>query len=93
MTSQDDRIPANAGVHESNRHESDVQTRRLAALLMVLFALLLGVLTWFANEVSTTHASSTMTRAAEMRASQKVEHAAPARPNKGIEPEEHIQSF
>jgi hypothetical protein len=93
MTSQDGRIPADADVNESNRHESDVRTRRLAALLMVLFALLLGVLTWFANDVTATHASSSMSRAAEAPAVQKVEHAPAARASKGIEPEEHIQAF
>jgi len=89
----DSETSAIAGVKESNRHAADAGTRRLAAFLMVLFALLLGVLTWFSNEVNTTHASSNATQAVEIEASHEVPQFKPTRVNQAGEPDEHIQAF
>ena len=93
MTGEDNRIVAITRCNESDPNEEDAATRSLAVFLMVLFTVLLGVLTWFSNEVGTTHASSDSTPAAELVASPDTWQSAPAPLSPGSEPEEHIQAF
>ena len=89
MTREDDRIPVIAAANESGANASDAETKRLAAFLMVVFTVLLGVLTWFSNEISATHASSDTARAVQ---SSRTTMPQPAS-GQGIAPEEHIQAF
>ena len=93
MTGEDNRIVAITRLNESDPNAEDAATRRLAVFLMVLFTVLLGVLTWFSNEVGKTHASSDTTPVAELAAPREAKPTPPAPAVQGIEPEEHIQAF
>lgn len=93
MTAQQQHFGVSADVDESRRHETDAGTKRLAAFFMVLSALLLVALTWFANEVNTTHASSGPAPGAAAQTSREFEYFPSNYVNQATEIEEHIEAF
>ncbi len=80
-------------VDNASGHEADAETRRLAAIIMVIFALLLMTLTWFSNEVSMTHASSAVAPALAADPTQPAQYLPRGYVNQATQAEEHIQAF